>query len=156
MIFDKQQYDAALAALSTALELDMEGAELVGTLYTLGEGNDMDICVLVRDVDDAVVSLEEHGYEQTGRAGYADDEFTTFRKGHVNLLLSEDKEWFNKFLTAAEVCRYLKTADKTQRKAIHRIIMNDATATGKDGEVRDYNWEDNTPPTLCGRPLRAV
>lgn len=155
MKFDKQQYAEAKQTLQNALRHDMKDAELVGTLYTIGEGNDMDICVLVRDVDDATISLEEHSYEQTGLAGYDDDEFTTFRKGEVNVMLTDNKEWFAKFLTAAEVCRYLKLDTKELRKAVHRIIMNDATATGEDGEVRDYNWEDNTPPHFPGGPLRS-
>jgi hypothetical protein len=107
---------------------------LVGTMYTHGEGNDYDYVVLVHDVVRAKVELESAGYTQTGEDEYEDDEFTTFRKGVVNIMLTQNEEFFKQFKVAAEVTKYVQSIlpdfapgvalTREHHVKIHRIIMN--------------------------------
>lgn len=133
MIFDKTlsaAHKADIIASSPFYAEDTDVA-LVGTMYTHGEGNDYDYVVLVPNVARAQADFNESGYRYTGAESGDEDEFHTFRKGDVNIMLTESLSFFTNFKVAAEVCKYvqkLTPLDKAGRIAIHRIIMNEEEA----------------------------
>lgn len=114
---------------------------LVGTMYTHGEGNDYDYVVLVPNVARATVDFNESGYRYTGAESGDEDEFHTFRRGDVNIMLTDSLSFFTQFKVAAEVTKYTQrllaevqnhvddgfkcALSKEQRIKIHRIIMNE-------------------------------
>ncbi len=49
--------------------------------------------------------------------------FTSLRFGTVNVIVAHDDEFYNKFLTASEVCRLVQPTVKSHRIAIFRAIL---------------------------------
>lgn len=143
MKFDKELSDQYLRAamVDSGFEPDVEAqAVLVGTMYTHGEGNDFDYVVLVPDVSKAWYHYEIAGYKKTGADSGEEDDFYTFRKADVNIMLTADLDFFLNFGRAAEVTKYVNSLltgghpldrgqlTKEERIRIHRIIMNGETS----------------------------
>lgn len=120
-----------IAALLGVLRMDVH---LVGSTYALGEGKDIDVVALVPDKVDAQEVIEKAGYQHTGHDSGEEDNFTTFRKGDVNLMLTESKKFQDDFLTSTEVVKYLNLTNRDERVGVHRIIMNGLTAS----QVHEY------------------
>lgn len=114
---------------------------LVGTMHTHGAGNDYDYLVQVPDAQDDTVNFADDGFTATGEPSGTEDDFITFRKGDINIMLTDSPSFALEFKRAAEVTKYvnglLLSADpsdlrdgllaglnKEQRIRIHRIIMN--------------------------------
>lgn len=145
MIFDKHESARHIRDILASNPFPAEDVEvaLVGTMFTHDEGNDYDYVVLVPDVARAEADFKESGYRYTGAESGDEDEFHTFRKGDVNIMLTESLSFFTQFKVAAQVTRYVQNllgrfeADtpsghaelsKEQRVKIHRIIMNEEEA----------------------------
>ena len=114
---------------------------LVGSMYIHGEGKDYDyvVCVPGREVAREAL-VDDLGFTATGDGSGEDDEFWTFRKGEINVMLTEDTQFRSDFERAAEVCKYVAGLfpelevdgtpfrgdglTKAHRIKIHRIIMN--------------------------------
>ena len=107
---------------------------LTGSAVVTGEGNDIDIVILQpRDIDaDLVAHLEQYGWVLCGEASYeSHGMFAAFRQGDVNIIVIDDAEYFRKWETALEVCKYLHLvglSDKAWRVTMHKIIVNGAGA----------------------------
>lgn len=137
MIFTPQQVKEAIDYISNVLPGSTTAH--VGSSYITGDGADLDLVVLVK-----IKGSTEHdqlikaGFRWTGRDEYDDDQFATFRQDHINVMLTDSREFFAKFQEAAEVCKFLHQqygfGDKTTRIAIHRILMNEESVS----EVQDY------------------
>jgi hypothetical protein len=141
MRFDATQNAANVALILAALAAFSDPAiqvELVGTQYTHGEGNDYDYVVLVSDRAVAQADLHDAGFIITGQESGNEDDFTTLRRGAINVMLTEEDEFLREFKVAAEVCKYVQQQmlaldpsdiremqlNKVQRIKLHRIIMN--------------------------------
>lgn len=104
----------------------------VGSSYIAGRGKDLDLVLWVMDLDfnKARECVYAAGFEYTGQDSGTEDDFDTYQRGDVNLMLARTHEWAQEFATAAEVCKYLHNTgalridDKEGRIKIHRIIMN--------------------------------
>lgn len=118
-----------VATATMELQQALPGAVIhwVGSSYIQGEGQDLDLVMLTPTGfgGPEVMSL---GYSWTGVDSGEEDEFKTYRKGHVNLITTDDPDFLEQFKRSAEVCRFLYESyglgDKTLRIAIHRLIMN--------------------------------
>ena len=109
---------------------------LVGTMFTHGEGNDYDYVVKVPDAKGDSPVFDDAGFTTTGDPSGTEDDFITFRKGDINIMLTDSASFALDFKRAAEVCKYVQgllTRDhpldrgsltKEERIRIHRIIMN--------------------------------
>lgn len=119
-------------AINTCLGQCYMDSALVGSMYIHGEGNDMDIVVLVRDNLEAMHMLKLSGYQYTGQDSGEEDDFNTYRKGDVNVMTFSDPDLFRRFSDAAEICKQLAVwcvpLSKGMRIKIHRILMNKETA----------------------------
>lgn len=104
--------------------------DLVGSAYTYQQesANDVDILVWVADMEKAAEWVGDNGYRaMAGRTDYQELETTRpVKKGKVNLLMSTDIAWINRFRAAAEVCRYLQIPDRQVRIIIHKIVRDGA------------------------------
>lgn len=142
-VFTETQVDDAVSDISAALNEMFDNCAHVGSSYIVGEGADLDLVVLVTpgDLDEACAKLEDHAYTFTTSkdCSGAEDEFRTFRKGDVNVMLSDDEKWYYAFKQAAEVCRALQLREKWQRIAVHRVIMNN-----EDAETAARTAKENT------------
>lgn len=100
---------------------------------------DQDVIVLVRDINDTAkdskhpkhykeyvksieVPLMSAGYV-CGGSGEGDDEFESWTKGEVNLILTADPNFYARFVAATTVARRLNILDKEDRKALFRSVL---------------------------------
>jgi hypothetical protein len=101
----------------------------VGSTYINSmQGNDIDIVARVSDSQEAWCNLKDDDWRDTGGGSGHEDDFNTYRKGDVNLMITESEEFITGFELAAEVCKALRLSEKWQRIAVHRVIMNEETA----------------------------
>lgn len=104
-------------------------AVLVGSTYINGQGKDTD--VLVSGLTRAQVLAA--GYVADGEDQYATSgAFQSYRKGDVNLILSEDRDYFHRFIQAAELCRVITRVtghniSKDLRVAVHAFIRDETS-----------------------------
>lgn len=106
---------------------------MVGSTYICGAGEDLDVLVRVDDLNCAIELLPD--YDREGEDGEypEDDHWVSLRKDNLNLLLTDSHDLYMKWLTAAEVCKYLHQrqgtpySPKDERIAVHRIIMDGDT-----------------------------
>lgn len=110
----------------------VEEIALVGTQFISGEGQDIDFVVLVDKAMQARAPSDSGWLNTSGVSGSGtEDLFETYRKGDVNLIVTEDAEFITQFKQAAEISKYVNSfykLDKSQRIKLHRIIMNGETA----------------------------
>jgi hypothetical protein len=117
---------------SEELFLHAKRIELVGSTYIHGQGNDIDILVLLDSAAPtclSVASLILPGWIYGGSTPKSGDGWCSWKQGDINLLVTADQTYFNAWVTAAEVCRYLALRgvklEKPDRIAVHAIIMDD-------------------------------
>lgn len=100
---------------------------LVGSKFILGpdKGEDTDILIEVDDLDDASDALCNAGFEKGGSESVNEFWRSCLRKfDMLNVLLTDDPAYFDKWVQAAEVCRYLQLEEKDARVAVHMIVMD--------------------------------
>ena len=129
----KAMLEDIVCEASEDLFLHAKRIELVGSTYIYGGGNDIDILVLLDraiplcpDVD----ALRLPGWEYGGSTPKSGDKWCSWKQGIINILVTADQTYFNDWVTAAEVCKYLFlkrgiVLDKPERIAVHEIIMVD-------------------------------
>lgn len=119
------------------LPFKVETHTFIGSALIFGEGNDVDILLLVnRDLLECHDDLKERGWATPGSEFYSMDEDNWFsaRKGVVNLLVTDSQEHYDHMAMGALICYNLNKAgrlprdDKDMRVIIHR------TLTGEDLE----------------------
>lgn len=119
----KNLYDAQVF-LNRNFGIPSEQVALVGSTYSLGHGNDLDILVL-GDMYALSNTLEGMGWtRETLFIHYDNTDFISLRKDNVNLLLTDDQEFFERFKLAAEVCKVLNLADRRARILVHRVVRD--------------------------------
>jgi hypothetical protein len=115
---------------SEELFLHAKRIELVGSTYIHGQGNDIDILVLLDSTGGSVDELRLPGWVYGGSTPKSGDKWCSWKQGDINLLVTADQTYFNAWVTATEVCKYLFlkrgiVLDKPERIAVHAIIMDD-------------------------------
>lgn len=108
---------------------NMEEIDMVGSYYTCDPkpDTDIDILCLVKPhlgiIGDALVLLLQDGWHF--QEGYEIDEFTSMKKkgSKVNLIVTNKRDFFDKFIIARNVCKHLNIMDKKKRCEIHSLIM---------------------------------
>lgn len=117
-------------------------AMLVGSRVTCNPpvvGTDQDVLVLVkyieatanalgsspeawREVDALHRDLRHNGW-MLGGSGDHDDDFESWTKGDINLILTASVEFYNLFVCATALCKKLNIMDKEDRKAVFRSVL---------------------------------
>lgn len=93
---------------------------------------DEDFLVLTRRFRRLCRELTSAGYD---RAGYPDWQvpplpwfspnlrFTSFRKGEVNLIVTDSAEFFRRFMAASGIAKRLNLLDKRDRVAVFQAVL---------------------------------
>lgn len=121
---------------------------------------DQDVIVLVRDIDATACRkggrsyrryadeverpLADAGFE-CGGSGADDDDFESWTKGDINLILTADPDFYRRFVAATTVARHLNVLGKEDRKALFRAVLY--------GEACYYPGSDGLPPELSKDPF---
>lgn len=154
---DNTKYIEHVKELMKYYDYEVKHAEVVGSTYIAGkEDRDIDVLLLVK-ADRNVEEMGFDGWAYGGSVGEGNDSHwgswkKTFEGRDLNMLITTDETYFNAWLTAAEVCRYLHCKTNSYvdgvkpvireadvRIAIHNIIMDDSTANEElNNEVVDY------------------
>jgi hypothetical protein len=90
------------------------------------QDTDMDfLCLSKREEDEQLITtlLEKDGYKKDGH--YDLSKFQSFKKGIVNVILTSDKDFYDKFIIAMLVCKELNVLDKKKRIKIHHLIIGE-------------------------------
>jgi hypothetical protein len=86
---------------------------------------DEDYLIYTEDLPTLMGDCIEQGF--TNEGNYADSNFHSLRCGPANLIVTERREFFDKFVLATHVCKTLNVLDKQ-----HRIVVFQAILYGKE------------------------
>lgn len=130
--FTSEQVTDAIAKVRAVIGWTCKGTKQVGSSYILGEGLDLDIVVHVSSLPLARGLLQDAGYNYSSEEYPDIDEetFNCFRKGYVNVMLTEDSDWYWNFIRSADICRAMHLLGlgidkKAARIAVHRVLMDE-------------------------------
>lgn len=101
---DPEEYREALR--EALLPFDLEQIEFIGSRAVLGQGEDTDYLLLVSDQRLFGYSLTHLGWSLAYSAGYASP-FYSARKGGVNLIFTDDPEFYIEKRAAHRISVYL-------------------------------------------------
>lgn len=116
----------------TALWVDpMCQFDMVGSVEICGTGEDFDVLICSSSpesrpkIEEAFAAL---GFETEGDENYPLDEFTSMRLNDVNVLVTDDSAFFEKWNRAVAVCKLVRdefgSCERPLRVAIHQAIMD--------------------------------
>ena len=104
--------------------------EYVGSRVTCNPpptDTDEDILILTDKLYRLVEDCKAQGYRGgevyfTAEAKSASD-FISLRKGNINLIVTEDRKWFNRFMAASHVCKTLNIMEKHRRILVFQAVL---------------------------------
>jgi len=82
---------------------------------------DEDILILTDDARLFMGDAIEAGFANCGF--YVGCDFISLRKGEINLIVTEESSFYNKFILATHVCKALNLLDKEQRITVFQAIL---------------------------------
>ena len=85
---------------------------------------DIDQMFLVDDLEKVSKILEKLGWKRCGKEEYNVDKWVAYRKDNLNALLTDNLDYFNKFLQATEEAKKLNLLDKKDRIALFDKYLN--------------------------------
>lgn len=132
---------AALGLMKLFPDFQAEDHGVIGSVEINGEGEDVDIMILVNGNDAICIDdLYEHdgidgwkfgGYTQIG----GDHRWVSFKKEidglKINVLLTESKEYFKMAMLSVSICQLLRffaegaAVPKPIRVGVHRVLMDE-------------------------------
>lgn len=115
----------------------------VGSTYTCSPApidTDIDVLMLVVDQIDFVTHCMLDGYRADSTYVNLLSRFISVRKGNINIIVTQDNEFFNRFSLAADLCKKLNLLDKELRILVHETIINNHTE--KDTPQDNLPMED--------------
>jgi hypothetical protein len=68
--------------------------------------------------------LIKQGYTYTGNDDYPEDDFRSYRKGVLNLIITPDINFFTRFKEATDVAKKLNLKEKVQRVGLFKYIVD--------------------------------
>jgi hypothetical protein len=113
---------------------EIEAFSLIGSaMYLPAEQcHDVDFAVLTKDGVDAMGYLNRLAFDGWDHCG---EEYDTqhgtwgaVRRGNLNLMVTHDRAWYERYLTAMQVCKVLKLTNKEDRIAVCRVVRDGLTA----------------------------
>ncbi len=90
---------------------------------------DQDILVLVEDIAEWRERMIEGGFEVAGSIPAAEknvlgaDQFESYTKDDINLIVTSDAMFFSKFMAATHVAKRLNLLNKNDRKALFQAVL---------------------------------
>jgi hypothetical protein len=101
------------------LKMDYVGSRV--TCVPAPTDTDEDVLVLTDNVVKFINSCTKAGFEETG--SYAGPAFYSLRQGEVNLIITDEEEFYEKFMLATHVCKSLNVLDKQHRITVFQAIL---------------------------------
>jgi hypothetical protein len=101
------------------LKMDYVGSRV--TCVPAPTDTDEDVLVLTDNVVKFVNSCTKAGFKETG--SYAGSAFYSLRQGEVNLIITDEEEFYEKFMLATHVCKSLNVLDKQHRITVFQAIL---------------------------------
>jgi hypothetical protein len=99
-------------------------AKLVGSTAIYGSGADVDYCVLVTNVNEWLSITCDAGFKMDG--SYPGKDFSSVRKGSLNLIVTEHTWLFEAYCVATEVMQKLAhvvpQSEKAKRVTMYELI----------------------------------
>lgn len=88
-------------------------------------------------LSDAQPDILSEEFELVNGDGYANrgKPFESYRKGEINLILTNDKPHFNKFILARDLCKRFNLLGKQDRIDLHDAVMYGPVAMGYEQDV---------------------
>lgn len=103
--------------------------EPTGSRYTCDppvKYTDEDYIILVENfVDVSQYDLLKLGFKRDAAEQYENTKFSSYRKGHLNYIVTDDKEFYSRFCLATKVAKELNLKKKRSRISLFNAILND-------------------------------
>lgn len=112
-------------------EFDFTGSAFIEGVKNPG---DLDCIVLVNDTTEFEDVLTGVGYVMSDPGDYNAPEpgrdpsegvFFSFRKGEINLIVTDNRRFYDSFRVASEICRMLKVTEKENRVDVHGLLRQE-------------------------------
>lgn len=86
---------------------------------------DKDYVIIVDEdkLGEILLSLLDDGYSYDSTIKYPGTDFTSLRKGNINLIMTSSWDFYNKFQLATNLCKKLNVKMKHNRVAIFQAIL---------------------------------
>jgi hypothetical protein len=102
---------------------------LIGSaMYLPAEAvNDVDFAVLLKDGQQAIGyigTLEAQGWEWCGDYDGVGGTWGAVRRENLNLMVTHDRQWYEDYKLAMEVCKVLRLENKEDRIAVCRVVRD--------------------------------
>ena len=110
--------------LFTLFEENVVEMEYVGSRVTCVPAptdTDEDVLILTDNLGIFVRRCNTAGFKDTG--SYTGAAFHSLRHGEINLIITNEKEFYDKFMLATHVCKCLNVLDKQHRITVFQSIL---------------------------------
>lgn len=110
--------------LFTLFEENVVEMEYVGSRVTCVPAptdTDEDVLILTDSLGTFVRRCNKAGFKDTG--SYTGAAFHYLRHGEINLIITDKKEFYEKFMLATHVCKSLNVLDKQHRITVFQSIL---------------------------------
>ena len=110
--------------LFTLFEENVVEMEYVGSRVTCVPAptdTDEDVLILTDNLGTFVRRCNKAGFKDTG--SYTGAAFHSLRHGEINLIITNEKEFYDKFMLATHVCKSLNVLDKQHRITVFQSIL---------------------------------
>lgn len=100
-------------------------AEQTGSSYICNPPvttTDIDFVIFSDDIEKLGVWCERNGF-QTNFGDYALEEFRSYKRGVINLIITADSTFYRRFVKATQLAKELNLLDKQQRVALFDFVM---------------------------------
>lgn len=104
---------------------------LIGSAMYMPEPRDVDFVVLIDAAHNAVDFTTDLHHEEWGICGEYEGEegiWAAIRKGPINLIVTHDAPFYEKYVVGMEVCKALKLEHREDRVAVCQIVRDGMTA----------------------------
>lgn len=124
----KKKLDAIAAGMVT--DIAEVGSRI--TRNPPSESSDFDFLVLVKSIDDFIEAVGEEGFDVEGGMAYSSSGekpvFISFRyldeqKNEINLIVTEEVDFYKKFLLATHVAKRLNLMERHERVTLFQAIL---------------------------------
>lgn len=102
-----------------AIQLDYVGSRV--TCVPAPTDTDEDILILTDNITDFVKNCLKVGFSHDG--SYVGSEFVSLKQGEVNLIITDNRGYYEKFMLATHVCKSLNVLDKQHRITVFQSIL---------------------------------
>lgn len=122
----KAAFDEAVVQMElfTLFEENVVEMEYVGSRVTCVPAptdTDEDVLILTDNLSVFIKRCNKAGFKLDG--SYVGSQFVSLKQGEINLIITDNKEFYDKFMLATHVCKSLNVLDKQHRIAVFQAIL---------------------------------